>query len=361
MEDSMEHSPETLNAEINRRIGIGNLLEALGSPPGRTQETADRVCACCPIHHEDLFKNLIIDKRTRTFRCTHLLCEGAEGGDLIRLYALARRIPYDEAAALLARMCGVQWCQPDDKATLRHSLSVAASMLESGHRDEALGAYRDLLMRNPNEIRARRGLVKAAIECGDREEAARQYEALARHDLAAGRPKDALRSAIELVTLRPDWPQAHLLAAESACATGDRQAALEAFMAAADAHEGLRQYDEALEAYLQAEALDLEIVDLAPHILRCFSMAGGVTGRSMSFLLAQAEQAALHQDCARAARIYSLLMRADPSRSDWQARFAEVAGMAVPVGQWVPRVLEIADRFFGAGRDGHGCGHPAQN
>ncbi|MCX7719525.1 MAG: CHC2 zinc finger domain-containing protein, partial [Candidatus Sumerlaeaceae bacterium] len=98
----MAEYPEKVIAEINRSIEPRRLMEMIGYMVNKLQESGDTVRGCCPIHREKLFRNLIIQRKDRTFRCTHRPCPGAAGGDLVTLYALAKEVTRAEAAADLA-------------------------------------------------------------------------------------------------------------------------------------------------------------------------------------------------------------------------------------------------------------------
>jgi hypothetical protein len=94
---------QTPSLVIEEHLTSRDVLELIGHHPESIKETASEVRAMCPIHGESDVRTLTVDKKTKRFRCSHPGCPGNAGGDLISLYARARKIGRGEATAKLNR------------------------------------------------------------------------------------------------------------------------------------------------------------------------------------------------------------------------------------------------------------------
>ncbi|MCX7626255.1 MAG: DnaA/Hda family protein [Candidatus Sumerlaeaceae bacterium] len=334
--------------ELNEQLDPRAVLELIGYHTEKLQESAETFRGFCPIHRETVFRTLIIDKSRRSFRCMYSLCKGAAGGTLVELYALARDLPLEKAVEELGSHFGIEVSLPADPEYLEKQAEVAENYLELGYYEEAEKTYQEILQADANFERARRGLLQVYEHLGNTEALGEQHAVLAQLMLQRGERLAAYEHVKTWAEYQPDAPKAHYVLAEYLLEEGNREAALEEFMTAADLYTAREEFQEAIEAYRQADSLRLDLVDVVPHVLQVYEQMGKPE-EAAGFLAERAEAAVLHADFLRAAQLLEQALELVPHDATIRLRLCEVAILADAQGDWIPRVFEWAQWFVAAG------------
>ncbi|MBX7245229.1 MAG: tetratricopeptide repeat protein [Candidatus Sumerlaeaceae bacterium] len=340
---SSMYPPEVI-ADLNGQIEIHRLMELIGYRVEKLVDAGETIRGFCPIHRDKLFKTLLIDKFQRSFRCTHSLCPGTAGGNLITLYSMATKTPIDDAVQKLAGEFGLELSVPLDPDYVERNLEVAENYLELGAFDEAEKAYRNLLTLNPDLLQAHEGLLSLYDQQKRLAEIAETRQTLAQLHLAQGSLDKALEQAKALVAANPGDPKGQLLLADCSLKIGDSDSALDCLMAAADLFEAEGNFDGALQAYLKVDDLNTEIVDVIPHIVQVYQHLGD-PGRAVEHLAAKAARAAEEGRFARATEHYVSALELAPDRTDIQSRYIECAARSENPDEVMPKVFEVIDNW----------------
>lgn len=340
--------PEGTLNEVNDALDSRRVLEFIGYKADKLQDTGDTIRAFCPIHRETVFRTLVVNKDRRTFRCMYGLCDGAEGGSLVRLLALSRRINEHEAAEALVDEFGISIRIPQDPELMKKNAEVAENYLELGYLDDAVKTFRAILEAEPSFERGHAGLLKAYIAQGDEEGQGRCRQALVRLALQNRQFDSALDQARELANSRPQDAACRKLVAECFLEMRDKESALEEFMAAADIYEATADWHGAIDAYKRIEDLDVDIVDISPHMIHAFTQAGQVED-CVDHINGKAQRAANHADFTTAATELEQLFDVVPDRAEVRSKWIEYALLASPREDYLPRVLEAADHLRSVG------------
>ena len=330
----MSELSDEIIQEVNERLDIQRLVEAIGYRTEKVQDTGDAIRGFCPIHGERVFRTLSIDKATRTFRCSRANCAGAAGGNLIQLYALAREFDVEDALRDLVEHFSIPVSLPPDRRRFDRHAKAADNHLDHGKFDEAESAYADLMQVCEAE--------------GDLEGVGRVHGRLARLFVQREDIDRALEHARAMAGALPDDALPHRVTGECLLAVGNSEGALDEFMAEADLCEAVGDYEGAFDAYLRVGDLELDIVDVEPHIERA---CGGIADktRAAEHLTAKAEALAASNRMTRAAQVLELGTNLAPEDHKLRARFAELAAIAEPAEEWAPKVVAAAAHLLKAG------------
>ncbi|NUN94761.1 MAG: hypothetical protein HUU16_01190, partial [Candidatus Omnitrophica bacterium] len=103
-------------------------LKKIGFRVDKVQRFGAQLRSFCPIHRDEVIRTLTIDVSKRTFRCSYGQCPGHKGGNLVELYAQARKIPLSEAALGWAQELKIPTTgiHPDDLSTPGGTVQEAA-------------------------------------------------------------------------------------------------------------------------------------------------------------------------------------------------------------------------------------------
>ena len=334
--------PDSSLIEINNALDPRRVLEFIGYKAEKIQDAGDTLRAFCPIHRENVFRTLVVNKDHQTFRCMYGLCDGAEGGSLVRLVALARRINENEAAEALMTEFGISIRIPQDPELLKKNVEVAENYLDLGYLDDAAKTFEAIVDAEPAFERAWSGLLKTATARQDEETQTRCRQALVRMALQNRQMDSALDQARALAASRPTDTACRKLVAECFLQMHDKESALEEFMAAADLCEAAGDWPGAIEAYTRIEDLDVDIVDVNPHLIHAFTQAGRLDD-CVDHITGKASRAANHADFTTAAGELEPLFDVLPDRADIRSKWIEYALLASPREDYLPRVLAATD------------------
>lgn len=340
----MSFYPESVIADVNSQVDPVRLLELIGYKTNKIQETPEVVKGFCPIHRESVFRTLTVDRATRTFKCTYSLCDGAGGGSLIDLYAMAQQMAFDDAVKALAQEFGVELRLPVDADFLKKNAEVAENYLTLGETEEAEKLFRELAELQPEFMPAHEGLLRVALERGDRTGEVRARRSLARLHAARREWEKATEQAQKWLELEPESGEAKAVLAECTLASGDVEAAMYEFMAVADQCEAHEDFSGAVAAYLRADELQRElgvdVVDVHHHVVRAWQAAGR-TQDAIEYLINRGERAARETQFERAVDLYAAAMELDEERLDLRMRYAELAALAEPGPESADRIVTV--------------------
>jgi len=99
---------QMLVERINGNLHAEQVLQMLGFQLDRVEQQGNLIRAFCPIHRDKYLRTLTIEPNQRRFRCSYAKCKGAKGGNLFKLYHLAKGMTEIEAATELAGMFGYE-------------------------------------------------------------------------------------------------------------------------------------------------------------------------------------------------------------------------------------------------------------
>lgn len=337
--------PQKFLAEINERADLRRVVELAGGSGARAQDTPQGIKCACPIHRDKLFRNLSLDKTARTFLCANKSCEAAAGGDLISLVALGRGIEYDDAAKLMAAEFRVDLANTVDQKFLTEQVRLGNEHAEAGRLDEAAEVFGHLAALRPHMIEARQGQLRVAEARSDSAAIIKCRETLTTMLVDSGRVAEALEIAKTISADYPDSPVGHRLTGDAHATLGRPDDALDSYMAAADAAEAAGDASAALDAYLRAEEFGSEILDLKPHVERCFETSHR-SPEAVKAVENAAERASLRRDFARAATLYSMLTEGLPDADKYRELLLEAAFQAEPWEEWEERAFAVVDRLI---------------
>ncbi|MGI8907937.1 MAG: DnaA ATPase domain-containing protein [Candidatus Sumerlaeaceae bacterium] len=340
--------PPKVIEDVNRRIDIRRMMQVIDYKFDKYQDSSKTVKCFCPIHCEGLFRNLIIDKEQRTFRCLYTQCPGSSGGTLIELYAHSKKLPFDEAIRTLVREQTLTVSLPIDEKFLAQQLEAAEKQLNAGMLDEAEAIYQQLLEAQPDLLQAHLGLLHIYTANGQSEQRFQELQTVLGLQGADADLSEFAQDIKDWGEFRPDSPQARVAIAELTLKQEDAESALMEFMAAADACEAAGDTQGAINAYSRVEQISterhLDLIDATPHIVRVYEQANQ-RQNAIQYLLNTATQAEQHEDHKRAAELFSSALELDPESVELRLRFIDAASKAPGCPELAERIFETADFF----------------
>ncbi len=85
------------------RLDVDEVLADIHYRPETVQRSGDRLKCFCPIHRETILRSLTIEIGRKRFKCGYSLCPGSRSGNLLRLWALAKKKEEWQAAEYWAK------------------------------------------------------------------------------------------------------------------------------------------------------------------------------------------------------------------------------------------------------------------
>ncbi|MCX8035936.1 MAG: DnaA/Hda family protein [Candidatus Sumerlaeia bacterium] len=319
--------PEDTLEKIRTRLDPLAVLKLINYRLDTVQQTPTAIKIFCPIHREMVFRTLAVDPQKRRFRCSYSLCPGSKGGDLITLYSLAEKIDYDEAVRRLIQKMNISIELPLTGDSVEQTLEAAESALLQGTYDVALAQFQRVLTAQPDHWQALVGLLEIYRARNDED---RRLDILKRlTELARRQGKTAEATAFlrEILQLCPTDISARLQYAEALVAEKKLNEALDEYMRLADTFETRKEFDRALEMYRNIEKLNLDIVDVYPHIVQLM-VASARTRDAVEETLGKAAQFESRGEYDRALSCYRTVLEIDESRADIREKLIETAILA---------------------------------
>jgi len=325
--------PQETIDEVNSRLDIRRLMQAIDYRFEKYQETAKGAKGYCPIHREGLFRNLVIDKDRRTFRCQYTQCPGSQGGNLVSLFAQAKGIDSDSAVRQIVRDQVLPVQLPVNRDMIKFEVEKAQTALQSGATEEAEALFLQILDADPSCVEAHMGLMKIFGDRGAADQRNNKLVTICRLKVVAGEAGDIPELIQEWSELDPDSPDARFACAELLYANGDAEAAVMEFMGGGDACEGRDDLEAALHAYRRAAAISAEhkidVIDVNPHIVRVLTQAGR-SSEAVDYLTTNAEKAIENNDMESANEYLVMALEVNPDRVETHKRFLDVAAAVPP-------------------------------
>lgn len=339
------YPPEILE-EVNRRVSVRALMQAINYRFDKYQEGPKSGKGFCPIHREGLFRNLVIDLESRTFRCQYTQCPGSKGGSLVSLFSQASNLDMDAAVRRLVRDQNLEIVLPVNHDWVAAELARADEALEAGDLDGAEALFTGILEADPQNPEAHHGLLKIYDGRGASDQRAVKLVEVCRLKIAAGRAMDVADLIQEWSESDADSPDARFAFAELLVARGEAEAAVMELMGGGDACEGVGELDAAIHAYKRAASISqenqIDVIDVTPHIIRVLTLAGR-TPEAVEYLYQQADAAAAAGDLTSAAECAILAIEADPEREESHRRLLTIAPHLEPTDVLRDQVIHSSE------------------
>ncbi len=340
--------PQEIIDDVNSRLDIRLLMQSIDYRFEKYQENPKTAKGFCPIHREGLFRNLVIDRETRSFRCQYTQCTGSQGGNLVSLFAQARSVDVDSAIRAIVHDQSLPVELPVNHELVKAELAVADQDLASKAFDDAEARYRTILDIDPQCSDAHHGLLKIFEGRGETEARAEKLVTVCRLKIAEGRAAEVPDLIQEWTELDPDSPEARFACAELLYANGDAESAVMEFMGGGDACEGANDLEAALHAYQRAATISrenhIDVIDVTPHIVRVLTQADR-SDDAVNLLQGLAEKAATEHNLDSAAEFCLMAIEVDPERTDSHRRFLETAAAIPPTPVISHQVIQSAQHL----------------
>ena len=323
---------ETIDS-VNRRLDIRQLMQTIGYRFEKYQENPKSAKGFCPIHREGLFRNLVIDREERTFRCQYTQCAGSKGGNLVSLFAQAREIDLDAAVRAIVRDQQLDVALPVNRDIVDEQLALAQQDMQAGQLDAAEARYMEILEMDADSADAHHGLMKIYESRGDTSARAEKLVTVCRLKIADGQAADIPELIQEWSELDSDSPEARFACAELLYANGDAESAVMEFMGGGDACEGTGDLEAAVHAYRRAATIsadkNIDIIDVTPHVVRVLTQMNRAD-EAVAYLHGLAEAAAAGANLDSATEFCLMAIEVNPDRADSHRHFLETAIKVAP-------------------------------
>jgi chromosomal replication initiator protein DnaA len=313
--------------KVLESIDAERLLRLIDHRTEKIQREGDSLRALCPIHDEQVMRTLIVDAAARTFNCQRKKCAGFGGGDLIDLYARARKLTRPEAAEALAEAFAVQFDDDAREIDRRRAMEEAANLIAIRAWEPAEALYRRVLDSEPRSIEALRGLLDIHTQMARHDDIhattltlGRALSAVGEHDQAhlllreflERWPKDADVKLLQIECLEnldeKDWAAEERLAlAEKLLESGDAERAMQVLSGLPGPKFGSEDLDSRVAAALAR---------------------AGRAGEAVELWTRRADACADADDDAGAWRALRAAIELAPERADLRLKAAEIAAGA---------------------------------
>lgn len=315
--------PEDLIEKIRAEIDPERLLRMIDYRTETIQLIGQTIKAFCPIHREPIFRTLLIDTNTRTYRCSNKQCNGHDGGDMIDLFAKSRNIGYEEALPELASAFGVEVDLSIAQEYLKRAQEIADNYYEMGAFADAEEQYDRILKFQPGSIDALRGLLNVYKEKHD---AGRAIEATLRLATALAdldQNEEAAQLLQTYLQANPTDTPTRLLYIECLKRLGNDEWVAGEYVNLADQLTAQGEIEQALEIYRRIEAMNLESTDVSMHIVQILTTAGR-REEAVAEMLKRADLLSGAGEHGRAINCLDQALEIDPSRDDLRVRIAQI-------------------------------------
>ena len=314
-------------ADLNRQLDALSVLRKIDYFPEALVRSGSSIKCFCPIHEEKAFRSLLVDSSRNHYKCSFVKCPGFGGGDLIDLWAKARKVGLPAAAAELAASFQIPFNSAVFADAAEDLARRAVEALEGGKAGAALSLAAEAGELAPHDAGFRR-LRAQVLRALGREDEAATVEIEAAALLREGGESD---SAIELLeALYGAHPERADLAcglAEALSAAGrrDEAAALLREVCGRQLQLGADQCDPQLLArYLETTPDDLPMRLKAAELFE----SGGQIKRACGHWETAARQLADRGDSEAAVRILDRLFQIDAKSLPRRALRAAALAMA---------------------------------
>lgn len=340
--------PDSLISEVLQHLGAEAVLQKIHYRPEMIQSSGQGIRCFCPIHKETIFRTLIVDRKSKSYRCSNYSCPGAGGGDLIDLYARSRGLSYEQAVMELCRVfeIGVDLSVADQY--LNDSLEVAHNYLELGVLAEAEEHFERILKFKENCLPALEGLIRV-YEATERPEAHRAARLRLAYALSAQeKVKEALAILKQCVQEKPEDTETRLFYIDCLRRGGQTEQAAQEYLGIAGEMAARGEVERALEVYRTAAALEAPGVDVAACVIGLLAGAGR-REEAIAEGLGVSERRLKDGDAEGAAEALDAAIKLDPTREDLYLRLAGLVAQSCLDGAHLTRVCERIKDLLDAG------------
>lgn len=324
--------PEELIEKIRAEIDPVQLLRMIDYRTETIQIIGQTIKAFCPIHREPIFRTLLVDSHSRTYRCSNKQCTGHDGGDMIDLYARSRNIGYEEALPELASAFGVEVDLSVAQEYMRRAQEIADNYFDMGTLADAEEQYDRILKFQPSSIDALRGLVRVYNAKGNEEKAMEATLRLATALAATDANEEAAGLLQTYIQKNQADTPTRLLYIECLKKTGNDEWVAGEYINLADYLTEQGEIEQALEIYRRIEAMQLESTDVAMHIVQILTTAGR-RDEAVGEMIKRADVLATAGDFTRAIVCLQQALEIDASRDDLRVRLAQIVGQHQMAGE----------------------------
>lgn len=259
--------PEKTIKDVLKKLKPKDVLNAINYRTDTIQEASDTIKSFCPIHQEQVFRTLIINNKDKSYRCSYSLCPGNKGGDLISLYAKAKKIDYDDGLSELVQLLNLPIELPTTQEFIDKTVEVAENYLELGVLDESENYFKKTISHQPQNLRSHLGLYEIYTRRNE-EELLRQELKIVIDILIAERKFDeAINHIRTFLEKEPESLDLRRNLIECLTEVGNVDECYGEYMNLADLYEINGDYENAIEVYRKLEKLDIDIIDVYSHII----------------------------------------------------------------------------------------------
>ncbi len=330
--------PEDLIEQIRVAIGPERLLELVDYRTEMIQHLGQTIKAYCPIHREPIFRTLLVDVESRTYRCSNKQCEGHDGGDMIDLFARSRGLGYEEALPELAQAFGVEVDLSVAEDYVTRAQEIADNYFEMEAWDDAEDQYQRILRFQPASIPALRGLLAVLRAKGSAADTSSIQLRLARELAGADENSEAAELLREYVGRNPDDTPTRLFYIECVKKVGDDQWVAGEYINLADYLTAQGDIEQALEIYRRIEKMELTAIDVSLHIVQIL-LSAGRRDEAIGEILKRVELAVAAGDSSGALERIGQALEIDGEREDLRVTYCQI------IAQHPPKDAELSLAF----------------
>ena len=210
----MSAIPEESLKQMIAALDIRQVLSYLNYRTETIQET-DRVLRCfCPVHKEQVFRTLSIDKKTKVCKCSYNPCPAHRQTDMVNLVAMATDSTIEEAALELAQHFELDVQLPGAEAILEKRVALARDLLADENFEEAFDALNQVLAIQSDNIEALEEMGRVCAKLGRKEQGADIQRRLAQHFVNEGNLDKAAEIYQDYIVDNPEDIETRLRYAE---------------------------------------------------------------------------------------------------------------------------------------------------
>lgn len=316
--------PNNQVQKVLEQLEAEDVLEHLDWHPESFQLGQGTVRAFCPVHQEQKFRTLVIDREQKTCYCSRLSCAISEGGDLIQLFALSQKIAYDDALRILVAEYSINVPlaeEPEEiyrrvvEAENRIQLARVEAAKRPVHLQEARQRLDAVLQDDPTNLRVLRAQVRYLREVKDE---AQLTEWIVKLSIAEDEAKNfeanerLLKNALEAdeTNVRLMWRLAEHYRLRKM-----KDQALEQLMHIADLGEVQGDYQGAIEAYRAVDELASAEIDVTPMISQLLMLLNNKEEAARE-MVRQADRARAENRLREAREILNEALEQDPESEE---------------------------------------------
>ncbi len=309
---------------VLERLTAEDVLEHLDWHPETFQLGQGTIRAYCPVHKEEKFRTLVIDRTKKTCYCSRLSCAISEGGDIIQLFALSQKIPYDDALRILVAEYSVDVALAEEPEEIYRRVVEAENRIQlarvepdkrTQHMSEARIRLDSVLQEDPNNLRVLRAQVHYLREMNLKQELPTW---VAKLSVSEDEAKNFEQSEKLLKHALQENPAHRVLLwrlAEHYKMRKLKDQALEQLMLIADYGEVEEDYQGAIEAYRAIDELASTEIDVTPMISQLLVLLDNNVEAARE-MVRQADRARAEERFQEALQILNDALAQDPESED---------------------------------------------